>query len=521
MKTFFKAPILDRIQLILLSILPASIVSGPLLPEIIINSISIFFLIEKFNNKNLSIHKNYIFIGFFIFYLVQIISLVFSEIFLQSFVNVLFYFRFFLFAFAACELLKKNVNYLNFLYLFLSLTLVIVIIDGYIQFFSGYNTFGFPKYRPDRISGFFNEDLILGSYLFRIIPVFLALTLYINHKNRFMYFFNLFVFFISVILIFLAGDRAPFFLIIIFMILVLTQINVSKKILFFCSASIILILLMTLTLNPTISDRYINQTKSHIFGFEGNDLFLREYMPMFSSAFKMFKEKPILGFGPKSYRIYCNDKRFVSYYTFRKNIKDNTIIKIDLGWKNSWKNFKIKEIYVNSGDSIQIGDKLFTYYYTNNEKSKKIFYDYFSKKEGLINKIINREIYINNTIFAKITPLESPEKVVTIPNSCNTHPHNIYLQLLAETGLLGFMIVLVTFFTILFLLIKNFFGVYFLKKTNLTNPEICLLSGFFVILWPITTSGDFFNNWINIISFYPLCFYLYIKHYKNDKTESI
>ena len=49
----------------------------------------------------------------------------------------------------------------------------------------------------------------------------------------------------------------------------------------------------------------------------------------------------------------------------------------------------------------------------------------------------------------------------------------------------------------------------FLNKSLLSNFEVCLLAGFFTILWPLTTNGNFFNNWINLISFYPLGFYLY------------
>ena len=40
--------------------------------------------------------------------------------------------------------------------------------------------------------------------------------------------------------------------------------------------------------------------------------------------------------------------------------------------------------------------------------------------------------------------------------------------------------------------------------------EISILACFFSILWPLSTSGNFFNNWMNIISFFPLGFYLYI-----------
>ena len=68
---------------------------------------------------------------------------------------------------------------------------------------------------------------------------------------------------------------------------------------------------------------------------------------------------------------------------------------------------------------------------------------------------------------------------------------------------------------------KNFIQIYFFNKRNLSDLEICLLANFFIILWPLTTSGNFFNNWLNIISYLPLGIYLYqknlIKNHDNNK----
>ena len=42
------------------------------------------------------------------------------------------------------------------------------------------------------------------------------------------------------------------------------------------------------------------------------------------------------------------------------------------------------------------------------------------------------------------------------------------------------------------------------------------VSAVFINLWPIIPSGNFFNNWLSMIYFYPIGFYLYFK-YKNEK----
>ena len=80
-----------------------------------------------------------------------------------------------------------------------------------------------------------------------------------------------------------------------------------------------------------------------------------------------------------------------------------------------------------------------------------------------------------------------------IHQTCSNHPHNLYIQILSETGVVG-----LTIFLSLFL---SFF-ISILKKINLVNktsiklyifvPTFCYLIGF---LWPIVTSGSFYSSW--------------------------
>ena len=101
--------------------------------------------------------------------------------------------------------------------------------------------------------------------------------------------------------------------------------------------------------------------------------------------------------------------------------------------------------------------------------------------------------------------------MLKLKNGCNTHPHNFYIQLLAETGLIGFIFIFSVFIYLLLQIVKNIFF------KSFKDSEICILIGFFVVLWPLTTNGNFFNNWINLISFYPLGFFLYLQNKKEKE----
>ena len=92
---------------------------------------------------------------------------------------------------------------------------------------------------------------------------------------------------------------------------------------------------------------------------------------------------------------------------------------------------------------------------------------------------------------------------------CNTHPHNYYLQLLSETGLIGFLFVSIIFIKLIFNYIKQIF--YLIKKNKNINKEyVTILSGLIIYIWPLTTTGSFFNNWICAILFLQIGIYLFI-----------
>ena len=155
---------------------------------------------------------------------------------------------------------------------------------------------------------------------------------------------------------------------------------------------------------------------------------------------------------------------------------------------------------------IKKNDQIFSYTF---DKEKEVYF-YLSDKEGKIEKIYKKNFYFDNNVVLDITPQTSPKKEYLKQNACSTHPHNIYIQILAEIGLLGFIFIFCLFVYILYLLLKIFFYKFLKKKILFSDSTICILVGFFVILFPLTTNGNFFNNWINLISFYPFGFFLYL-----------
>ena len=82
--------------------------------------------------------------------------------------------------------------------------------------------------------------------------------------------------------------------------------------------------------------------------------------------------------------------------------------------------------------------------------------------------------------------------------------------MLAELGLIGFIILLYIFMYISYLFLKNLYFQVYKKKQYICDVAICLLGYYFMTLFPLLPSGNFFNNWLSIIMYFPLGFLIYV-----------
>ena len=398
----------------IISLIIPFLIWGPFFPDFIISLSALVFLVYVVRKKKFYYFNNKPLIIFFIFCIYCIlVSIFIAKDRMLSFESSLFYFRIGLFACLIWYLIDKNKKILSYFYYILVVCFSALILDSYIQFFTGINIIGLPK-DGARLSSFFGDEFILGSYLSRLFPLLFALYL-LKEKNQTELYFMSILFILLAGLIYISGERAAFFLFILSYVFIMIFLEKFTKLKIILSVfSLILIIVLTFSFRD-VKDRMISSPANTI----KKSIFTPEHDSLIRTAFNMFLDKPIFGHGPKMFRVICKDEKYAT----------------------------------------------------------------------------------------GIAP-------------CMTHPHNFYVQLLAETGIIGFSFLFSAFAYVLYCAYRQLKSIVLRQKRYLTDYQVCLLAGILITVWPLTTNGNFFHNWLMIVYSLPVGFYLHSIYGKNRKNIS-
>jgi O-antigen ligase len=135
-----------------------------------------------------------------------------------------------------------------------------------------------------------------------------------------------------------------------------------------------------------------------------------------------------------------------------------------------------------------------------NKNIEKYHNDTFFDSQWGAHLLTAYEMFNNNNLtgigvrqFRVICSNQNYEKIKSKSANirCSTHPHNLYFEILSETGLIGFSL----FSIFLFLIFIDFIKIF--KSSNKDYIYILFVYTFcvFVMLfWPIRSTGSFFSN---------------------------
>ena len=111
------------------------------------------------------------------------------------------------------------------------------------------------------------------------------------------------------------------------------------------------------------------------------------------------------------------------------------------------------------------------------------------------------------------------EKFYNNKLTCSTHPHNIYIQLLAENGIIGAIFLIIFYLFLTKIILTGVLQKYFFKSKDDSNSRFLICtSALFMFFWPIIPTMDFFNQWENILHF--LTFGLFLFYLFDRKIDN-
>ena len=321
-----------------------------------------------------------------------------------------------------------------------------VSLDIIIQYTVGFDLFGYESL-GGKNSGPFGDEIIAGAYLqkFSFFSIFYIFILSLD-KN-----FNkplvILMLVLHAVAIGLAGNRMPFILFLFGCILTILFI---KNIRFIMTTGLLIFLSIFFII--TKNDEAIQDQYLRLFQ-EINNLTVNKFIKV----------------------------------KFQKDLKDNTTKVEATDEKILGKNEIVRKIINKGGGRIDSGHSAIFRSSILVWKEQPFFgfglKSFRIKCWGVLDRAGNSNIITtSDAIYHKHL------------YACANHPHNYYLELLSETGLVGLSLLMIFFIIIL----KNSF--YYLKKYNREiNSEFVLFLPltivFFLEIWPLRSAGSFFTTW--------------------------
>ena len=316
-----------NIQFLFLStiiLLPVLLTLGIAVAEIFLFFLTIYGTYKIVLEKKFYLIRSKEIIFLFIFSFYVAINSIFNNVNVDKYSSI-FFFRHIFLVISIIYIFEKYYHdhrrVIKLLYLFF----IILFADSLFQFFSGKNILG-HEIINNRVSSFFGNDLILGSFLISFFPILLIFT-FSNRELLFKDFFFGFYFFT----IFLSGERRAFIILILSILFIIIFSKDMRKLIY--SSLIIFISLILInsfifkgTFDPLnrIFIKSYDDTINYNKKIETNDnifenkkkliIFSYEHTEHYRLAIHLIKQKPIFGNGPKGFRDYCREVKYDSEF---------------------------------------------------------------------------------------------------------------------------------------------------------------------------------------------------------------
>tara|TARA_B100000282_G_scaffold10680_1_gene7630 strand:- start:1306 stop:2541 length:1236 start_codon:yes stop_codon:yes gene_type:complete len=306
----FHFPEQDKLIFFLIFFFPIALILG----NFFVNIFYVFFAISAiYHYKNLyNFFYSKIFYLLLLFLICLIINLIFSINITNSFPRLIKFILIILFVSEIQRVIFKNDYLIDKVIFIWNIIFFIVTADIIFELLFGFNTLGFRSPMPGRISSFFGDELVVGSFYHFFSLFILAYLIKKKTSDSKILIISLIFIFVS----FFIGERANFVRLFISILIFLFIINNSS---FLKKISVTILILLSLSIMPLLNNdlkhRYYYQVKS-LYSKNGFITYFKEsqYGAHQATAFEIFRKNILVGIGVKNFRIeskkdiYRNDE---------------------------------------------------------------------------------------------------------------------------------------------------------------------------------------------------------------------
>ena len=453
------------------SFFPISLVLGNLITNVnilVFCCLGIFYLRSKILTTEFDLPIKIIFLFFFLIFFSTSLDF-FKSLYLKEYeyydliklVKSILFFRFFLMLVVVYLLSKFDI--LNFKYFFLSAAFLplLVSLDIIYQYTFGSNILGLENVGHHN-SGFFGDELIAGDFIkkFSFFSIFFVVFSLKNRKN-FMFLLVMFAICVLGVAIMFSGNRMPLITFLFGLFLIFLFKNKLKKILLASFLVLFSIFGIIFSFDAEIKNNYSSYYKNAF-----NVIFPASTLEIYES-----KTQQITG-----------DATILADPTVVERA-ESEVTKSDAIDKrvNTWERFKNPPVW--KGEDL-VDD--FDFFWVEQ-------YEVDSHLKIYLTAI---DIWTKNKIFGSgIKSFRQDCKKLAshkVSRLCANHPHNYYLEILVETGILGLSVVLVMGLLFVFFIIKKF---KFLNDNTLENLLFFAATISLILeAFPIRSTGSIFTT---------------------------
>jgi O-antigen ligase len=294
-----------------------SLITGPFLPDLIV-VITSLLLIINYKKVILAIKSSKVLQVLFVFWIYINFTSIFSQVPNVSFFSSITFIRFLLFI-IAINLFLQNTKYKNIIFFSFLILYSALFFDSIFQILNGKNIIGIPI-DGDRVSSFFGDELIMGSFVARTFPIVLYLFFETDWKNKnFIYYYLILI---SLFCVLVSAERTS---LVMYVIILLGSFFFFKKaqIIKFISFFFIIFCISLLFRYQAFERLYSHTIKQFINNSNSTiNLFSYRHELHFLAGYKIFQDHKFFGAGIKSFRYLCSKDK---YSLREKRIKENKI----------------------------------------------------------------------------------------------------------------------------------------------------------------------------------------------------